>query len=92
MSRLSARRTSSTTSIAGASPAQRPAALRWFHAEAHGPPSTGGTPASANIVKHISPLTIAVPTLVMYPTADRWIRPASHVGLERYVPDLAFIE
>jgi pimeloyl-ACP methyl ester carboxylesterase len=28
----------------------------------------------------------------MYPTADRWIRPASHAGLERYVPDLTFIE
>jgi len=29
---------------------------------------------------------------VMYPTADRWVRPASHDGLERYVPDLTFIE
>ncbi len=40
----------------------------------------------------ISPQTVTVPTLVMYPTADRWIRPASHAGLERYVPDLTFIE
>lgn len=73
-------------------PGAMAAALRWFHAEGQGPPSPDGTPASANIVKHISPLTVAVPTLVMYPTADRWIRPASHAGLERYVPDLRFIE
>jgi pimeloyl-ACP methyl ester carboxylesterase len=73
-------------------PGAMAAALRWFHAEGQGPPSPDGTPASANIIRHISPLTVAVPTLVMYPTADRWIRPASHAGLERYVPDLTFIE
>jgi len=73
-------------------PGAMAAALRWFHAEGQGPPSPDGTPASANIVRHISPLTVTVPTLVMYPTADRWIRPASHAGLERYVPDLTFIE
>jgi pimeloyl-ACP methyl ester carboxylesterase len=28
----------------------------------------------------------------MYPPADKWIRPASHQGLERYVPNLTFIE
>jgi len=68
------------------------AALRWFHAEGQGPPSPDGTPASANIVRHIHPLTVTAPTLVMYPTADRWIRPASHAGLDRYVSDLTFIE
>jgi pimeloyl-ACP methyl ester carboxylesterase len=68
------------------------AAMRWFHAEGQGPPSPDGTPASANIIRHIQPLTVTVPTLVMYPTADRWVRPASHAGLERYVPDLTFIE
>jgi epoxide hydrolase 4 len=73
-------------------PGAMAAALRWFHAEGQGPPSPDGTPASANIVRHISPLTVTVPTLVMYPTDDRWIRPASHAGLERYVPDLTFIE
>jgi len=73
-------------------PGAMAAALRWFHAEGQGPPSSDGTPASANIVRHISPLTVTVPTLVMYPTADRWIRPASHAGLERYVSDLTFIE
>jgi pimeloyl-ACP methyl ester carboxylesterase len=72
-------------------PGAMAAALRWFHAEGQGPPSPDGTPASANIVRHIQPLTVTVPTLVMYPTADRWIRPASHAGLERYVPDLTFV-
>jgi pimeloyl-ACP methyl ester carboxylesterase len=28
----------------------------------------------------------------MYPTADQWIRPASHAGLERFVPELTFVE
>ncbi len=73
-------------------PGAMAAALRWFHAEGQGPPSPDGTPASANIVRHISPLTVTVPTLVMYPTADRWIRPASHAGLDRYVTDLTFVE
>jgi epoxide hydrolase 4 len=73
-------------------PGAMAAALRWFHAEGQGPPAPDGTPASANIVRHIQPLTVTVPTLVMYPTADRWIRPASHAGLERYVPELTFVE
>ncbi len=73
-------------------PGAMAAALRWFHAEGQGPPSPDGMPASANIVRHISPLTVTVPTLVMYPTADRWIRPASHAGLDRYVTDLTFVE
>jgi epoxide hydrolase 4 len=73
-------------------PGAMAAALRWFYAEGQGPPSPDGTPASANIVRHIQPLAVTVPTLVMYPTADRWIRPASHAGLGRYVPDLTFVE
>jgi epoxide hydrolase 4 len=73
-------------------PGAMAAALRWFHAEGQGPPSPDGTPAGANIIRHISPLTVTVPTLVLYPTADRWVRPGSHDGLERYVPELTFIE
>ena len=68
------------------------ASMRWFIAEGQGPPAPDGTPAHGNIVRHIHPLTVSVPTLVMYPTADRWIRPASHHGLERFVPNLTFIE
>jgi epoxide hydrolase 4 len=66
-------------------------ALKWFRAEGIGPESPDGTPARGNIVPHISPMTVNVPTLVIYPTADKWIRPASHQGIERYVPDLTFI-
>jgi pimeloyl-ACP methyl ester carboxylesterase len=68
------------------------ASLRWFHAEGLGPASDDGTPARGNVVTHIAPLTVTVPTLVLYSNGDRWIRPASHRGLERYVPDLQFIE
>ena len=67
-------------------------ALRWFHAEGLGPPADDGTPARGNVVPHIVLLTIAVRTLVIYSNGDRWIRPASHEGIERYVPDLTFVE
>jgi len=62
-----------------------------FTPRARGRPPDG-TLAHGNIVRHISSQTVTVPTLVTYPTADRWIRPASHAGLERHVPDLTFIE
>jgi pimeloyl-ACP methyl ester carboxylesterase len=68
------------------------AALRWFRAEGLGPPAEDGTPARGNTVTHVTPLRVDVPTVVIYPTGDRWIRPASHVGLEQYVPDLTFVE
>lgn len=67
-------------------------ALRWFHAEGQGPPAPDGTPAHGSIVRHIRPLTVTTPTLVMYGTADKWIRPAAHADLDRYVPDLEFVE
>ncbi|HEY2717658.1 MAG TPA: alpha/beta hydrolase [Solirubrobacterales bacterium] len=68
------------------------ASMRWFHVEGQGPPAPDGTPAHGNIVRHIRPLTVTVPTLVMYGTADPWIRPASHRALERFVPELTFVE
>jgi epoxide hydrolase 4 len=67
-------------------------ALSWFRAEGLGPQSDDGTPARGNVVPHITPLTVSTSTLVLYATGDRWIRPASHAGLARYVPDLEFIE
>ena len=73
-------------------PGAMAASLRWFHAEGQGPPSPDGTPANGNVVRHIAPLTVTVPTLMMYPTADTWIKPASQRGLKRFVPDLTFIE
>jgi pimeloyl-ACP methyl ester carboxylesterase len=67
-------------------------ALRWFRAEGLGPASRGGTPARGNTVTHISPLTVTVPTMVVYSKQDRWIRPASHRGLRAFVPRLELIE
>ncbi len=72
---------------------RRPAALagmlRWYQREGLGPPEDG-TPARGNYAPQVTPLTVNVPTLVIYPDADLYTRPAAHVGLERYVPDLAF--
>jgi pimeloyl-ACP methyl ester carboxylesterase len=51
-----------------------------------------GSPANENVVRHISPLTFTVPTLVMYARDDKWIRPAAHQGPERYGANLTFID
>jgi pimeloyl-ACP methyl ester carboxylesterase len=63
--------------------------LRWFQREGLGPPEDG-TPARGNYAPEVTPLTVRVPTLVIYPDADIYARPAAHRGLEDYVPDLAF--
>jgi epoxide hydrolase 4 len=65
------------------------AMLRWYRREGLGPPEDG-TPARGNYAPQITPLTIRVPTLVIYPSADIYTRPAAHHGLKRYVPDLTF--
>ena len=67
-------------------------ALRWFHAEGLGPAAPDGTPANGNMVRHVAPLTVGVPTLAIYARGDRWIRPASYRGLDRFVPDLTLVE
>jgi pimeloyl-ACP methyl ester carboxylesterase len=67
-------------------------ALRWFHAEGLGPEAPDGTPPHGNVVRHILPATIDVPTLAIYAKDDKWIRPASHRDLGRYVPDLTYVE
>ncbi len=63
--------------------------LRWYRREGLGPPNEG-TPARGNYAPEVTPLTVRVPTLVIYPDADVYTRPAAHEGLERYVPDLKF--
>lgn len=63
--------------------------LRWYRREGLGPPQDG-TPARGNYAPQITPLTINVPTLVIYPSADAYTRPPAHQGLEQYVPDLTF--
>jgi pimeloyl-ACP methyl ester carboxylesterase len=66
------------------------AALRWYEVEGLGPAGPDGTPARGNYVPDVAPLTVNVPTMVIYPDADVYIRPGAHRGLENYVPDLAF--
>jgi pimeloyl-ACP methyl ester carboxylesterase len=63
--------------------------LSWYRREGLGPPEDG-TPARGNYAPEITPMTVHVPTLVIYPTADIYTRPAAHEGLERYVSNLAF--
>ncbi len=63
--------------------------LAWYRREGLGPPQDG-TPARGNYAPQIAPLTINVPTLVIYPAADIYTRPAAHHGLEQYVPELTF--
>jgi 2-methylisocitrate lyase-like PEP mutase family enzyme/pimeloyl-ACP methyl ester carboxylesterase len=66
------------------------AALRWYQAEGIAPASEDGTPARGNFVPDIAPLIVKVPTLVIYPDADPYVRPGAHSGLDQYVPDLTF--
>ncbi len=64
--------------------------LHWYRAEGLGPPEDW-TPARGNYAPEITPLLVDVPTLVIYPTADVYTRPAAHEGLEHYVADLEFV-
>lgn len=63
--------------------------LRWYRREGLGPPEEK-TPARGNYAPEVTPLTVRVPTLVIYPDADIYTRPPAHHGLEGYVPDLRF--
>jgi pimeloyl-ACP methyl ester carboxylesterase len=63
--------------------------VRWYQREGLGP-AERGTPTRGNYVPEVSPLTVDVPTLVIYPGDDVYTRPAAHRGLDRYVPDLTF--
>jgi epoxide hydrolase 4 len=62
----------------------------WYQREGLGPPDDDGTPARGNYVPEISPLTVEVPTLVIYGDADLYTRPGMHRGLDQYVSDLTF--
>jgi pimeloyl-ACP methyl ester carboxylesterase len=63
--------------------------LCWYQREGLGPPEDG-TPARGNYAPEVTPLTVRVPTLVIYPDADIYTRPPAHEGLDRYVPDLTY--
>jgi epoxide hydrolase 4 len=66
------------------------AALRWYEVEGIAPPDQYGTPARGNYCPDVAPLFIDVPTLVIYPEKDAYVRPASHAGLEYFVRNLTF--
>lgn len=66
------------------------AALHWYEAEGIAPPDQYGTPGRGNYCPEVAPLFVDVPTLVVYPEADPYVRPASHAGLERFVSNLTF--
>jgi len=63
--------------------------LGWYQREGLGPPEDC-TPARGNYAPEITPLIVRTPTLVIYPTADQYTRPAAHEGIDQYVPDLVF--
>jgi pimeloyl-ACP methyl ester carboxylesterase len=63
--------------------------LSWYRREGLGPPEDG-TPARGNYAPQITPLTVSTPTLVVYPSADIYTRPAAHQNLGQYVPDLTY--
>lgn len=71
-------------------PGELDAIMHWYRAEGLGPAAPDGTPARGNYVHDVAPLTVHVPTLVIYPDADLYIRPAAHGTLDEYVPDLRF--
>ena len=65
-------------------------ALHWYEVEGIAPPDEHGTPGRGNYCPDVAPLLVEVPTMVIYPEADPYVRPGSHAGLERYVRDLTF--
>jgi epoxide hydrolase 4 len=65
-------------------------ALHWYEVEGIAPPDSYGTPGRGNYCPDVAPLLVDVPTLVVYPEQDAYVRPASHAGLEQFVRDLTF--
>ncbi|HTY95503.1 MAG TPA: alpha/beta hydrolase [Solirubrobacteraceae bacterium] len=66
-------------------------ALHWYEVEGIAPPDQHGTPARGNYCPDVAPQFVDVPTLVVYPEADPYVRPASHAGLDHFVRDLTFL-
>src|SRR5271165_3945868 len=65
-------------------------ALHWYEVEGIAPPDRDGTPGRGNYCPDVAPLFVDVPTMVIYPEQDPYVRPASHDGLRRYVSNLTF--
>ncbi len=65
-------------------------ALHWYEVEGIAPPDRHGTPGRGNYCPDVAPLFVETPTMVIYPEADPYVRPASHAGLEHFVRNLTF--
>src|ERR1700691_495695 len=65
-------------------------ALHWYEVEGIAPPDRDGTPGRGNYSPDVAPLYVDVPTMVIYPAEDPYVRPASHAGLEHLVRNLTF--
>jgi pimeloyl-ACP methyl ester carboxylesterase len=72
----------------------RPGALtgmvNWYRREGLGPPTHEGTAAHGDYAREVFSQVVQVPTLVLYPDDDIYVRPGCHRGLDRYVQDLTF--
>ncbi len=70
---------------------RRPGAIEgmvaWYQAEGWGP-AEGSSPAFGNYVHEVFPLTITVPTLVIYGDRDEFLANENYDGLDAYIPDL----
>jgi epoxide hydrolase 4 len=65
-------------------------ALHWYEVEGIAPPDRDGTPGHGNYCHDVAPQYVDVPTMVIYPEADPYVRPASHAGLEHFARNLTF--
>jgi pimeloyl-ACP methyl ester carboxylesterase len=72
----------------------QPGALRgmasYYRREGLGPETEEGTPSHGDYAREVYSQIVRVPTMVIYPDGDAFVRPGCHRGLERYVPDLTF--
>jgi pimeloyl-ACP methyl ester carboxylesterase len=74
---------------AWAEPGSLEGMMAWYQREALGPASDQ-RPARGDYAPEAVSQVVNVPTLVVYGDADAYTRPASHQGLDAYVPDLRF--
>ena len=65
-------------------------ALHWYQVEGIAPPDRDGTPGRGNYTPDIAPMFVDVPTMVIYPERDPYVRPASHSGLKHFARNLTF--
>jgi pimeloyl-ACP methyl ester carboxylesterase len=65
------------------------AMLRWYRVHGIGPADEFRL-GFANYTPEVAEPIVRVPTQVIYPDGDTFVRPAAHEQLDRWVPDLSF--